>query len=68
MNYPLYRQADQTGRAVSDDGLQPLECWDLEFESRWEPWISVTVSVVCCQVLISARAETSSRGVLQCVL
>jgi hypothetical protein len=48
------RNVDPSGRAVSGVGLRPLFCWDCEFEScRAHGCLSV-VSVVCCQVEVSA--------------
>jgi hypothetical protein len=35
-------------------GLQPLTCWDCSFESRWGHGCLSLVSVLCCQVEVSA--------------
>ena len=41
--------------------LRPLDCWDCGFESRlWNGCLSL-VSVVCCQVDVSAMISYSSR-------
>ena len=40
--------------AVKGMGLRPLTCWDCGFESRrWHGCLSL-VSVVCCQVEVTA--------------
>ena len=35
-------------------GLRPLACWDCGFESRRGPGCLSVLSVVCCQVEVSA--------------
>ena len=48
--------------------LRPLTCWDRGFEShRGHGYLSV-VSVVCCQVEVSATSWSLVRGVLPTVL
>ena len=42
------------GGMVSGVGLRPLACWDCGFESHWERGYLSPVSVVCCQVEVSA--------------
>ena len=47
-----------SGRAVPGVGLRPLACWDCGFEShRGHGYLSV-VSVVCCQVKVSATSRS----------
>jgi len=46
--------ADPIRRAVQRVGLRLLACWDCGFESRWGYWCLSLVSVVCCQVEVSA--------------
>jgi hypothetical protein len=45
---------DPSGRAVWGVGLRPLAYWDCGFESRREHGCLFLVSVVCCQVEVSA--------------
>ena len=47
---------------------RPLFCWDCGFESRCGLNICLLLSVVCCQVEVSASADHSSRGVLPSVM
>ena len=49
-----YLLAGPNGRAVQVVGLRPLACWNDEFESRWGHKCHSLVSVVCCQVDVSA--------------
>ena len=35
-------------QAIKVVGLQPLDCWDSGFESRWEHGYIALVTVVCC--------------------
>ena len=46
--------AGPSDRAVKGVGLRPLACWDCGFESHRENWCFSLVSVVCCQVEVSA--------------
>jgi len=46
--------ADPSGRAVSGVGLRPLACWNFGFESRQRHGCLSLVSVVYCQVEVSA--------------
>ena len=46
--------ADPGGRAVQGFGLWPFACWDCGFESSREHGCLSVVSVVCCQVEVSA--------------
>jgi hypothetical protein len=46
--------ADPSGRAGLGLGPQPLACWDCGFESRRRFGCLSLVSVVCCQVEVSA--------------
>jgi hypothetical protein len=50
--YIMY--ANPSDRAVSGVGLQPFACWDSGFESRRGHGCLCLVSVVCCQVEVSA--------------
>jgi hypothetical protein len=55
-------------RGVQDEGLLPIAYWEYRFESRRRHGCLSLVSVVCCQVEVSAAADPSSRGVLPTVL
>jgi hypothetical protein len=56
--------ADPGVRAVYVVSLRSLACWDCGFEFlRGHRFLSL-VSVVCCHVEVSRRAEYSSRGIL----
>jgi hypothetical protein len=46
--------ADFSGLAVQGVGLQPLACCDRGFESRGRHGCLSVLSVVCCQVEVSA--------------
>jgi hypothetical protein len=46
--------ADPSGRAVYGVDLRPFACWDCGFESRRGRGCLSLVSVVCCQVEVSA--------------
>jgi len=48
--------ADPSGRAVWIMGLRPLASWDCGSESRWGHRCLSVVSVVCCQVEVSATS------------
>ena len=50
--------ASPSGRAVCSVGLQPLACWNCGFESRWGHVCLPVVSVVCCQVEVSAMSRS----------
>ena len=45
--------ADTSGRSVCV-GMRPIACWDCGFESRRRHGCLSLVSVVCCQVEVSA--------------
>jgi len=53
-------------------GLRPLACFDRGFESRRERGCLIVVSVVCCQVEVSAfsrsrvQSSPTERGVSEC--
>ena len=50
-----------TSHVVYDIGLRPLACWDCRFESRqWHRCLSL-VSVVYCQVEVSATGRSLVR-------
>jgi hypothetical protein len=51
-NYSL--DADPSGRAVYDVALRSFACWDFGFEFLRGHGYLCLVSVVCCQVGISA--------------
>ena len=60
-----FLRADTSGRAVWDECLQALACWNCEFESRPGHGCLSRVSVVCCQVEKSLwGADLPSRGFL----
>ena len=46
--------AGPSGRVVYGLGLRPLACCDRGFESHWGHGCLSVVSVVCCQVEVSA--------------
>jgi hypothetical protein len=48
------KEADLSGRAVLGVGLRSLACWDCRFESHPGNRCLSLVSVVCCQVDVSA--------------
>jgi len=50
--------ADPGGRAIYAVGLRPLACRDCEFESRQGHGCLSLVSVVCCQVEITAKSRS----------
>jgi hypothetical protein len=45
-----------SGRAVLAVGLRPLTCWDCGFESNQGHGYMSVVSVLCCQVEVSATS------------
>jgi predicted Zn-ribbon and HTH transcriptional regulator len=46
--------ANPSGRVVYSECLWPIACWDCGFESRRGHECLSVVSVVCCQVEVSA--------------
>ena len=46
--------ADPSGRVVKCVGLRPLDCWDVGFETHRGHGCLSVVSVVYCQVEVSA--------------
>jgi len=52
---------DSSGRAVCSFGLRLLACWDCGLEFRRGQWCLSLVSVVCCQVEISATVQSLNR-------
>ena len=52
--YPTTK-AGPSGRAVLDVGLWPFACWGCGFESCRKHGCLYLVSVVCCQVEVSAE-------------
>jgi hypothetical protein len=48
--------ADPSGRSVEGVGLRPPACWDHGFESHRGYGCLSLVSVVCCQVEVSASS------------
>ena len=65
-SHPIHKsRADSIGRVVWGVGLRPLACWECGFESRQRHVCLSVVSVVCCQVEISASSwSLVSRRVL----
>jgi len=51
-----FSQAGPSSRAVWGVGLRPLACWDRGFESHRQHGCLSVVSVVCCQVEVSATS------------
>ena len=66
--------ARPSGRAAQAVGLRPLACWDCGFESHREHGCLSVVSVVCCQVEVSATSwslvqrSPTECGVSLCVI
>jgi hypothetical protein len=54
--------ADTGDRAAKGMGLRPLACWDCGFEYRRVPGCLSLVSVVCCQVEVSAAGRSLVRS------
>ena len=54
VSFKLVDQHTPSGRAVYGAGLQALACWDCGFESRRCQWCLSVLSVVYCQVQVSA--------------
>ena len=50
--------ADPSGRAVWGEGQRPIACWGCDFESRRGHGCLSFVSVVCCQVEVSATGRS----------
>ena len=60
--------AEDGGRAIKGVGLGPLACWDCGFESRRGHRCLSVVSVVCCQVEVSATGRSLfQRSPTECV-
>ena len=53
-----FSQADVSGRAVWGVHMRPLACWDCRFESHWRHGSLSLVSVLCCQVEVSASGRS----------
>jgi hypothetical protein len=51
-----YLSADPSGRSIWGVDLRPLACWDYGFESCRRHGCLSLVSVVCCQVEVSATS------------
>ena len=47
-----------SGRGVQGVGLRSFACWDCGFESHQRDECLSTVSVVCCQVEVSATGRS----------
>ena len=61
--------ADPSGHAVQGVGLRPLACWDCGFESQRDHGSLYVVSVVCCQVEVSATSwSIDQRSPNDCVV
>ena len=62
------------GKVAGGVGLRPLACWDRGFESHWGHGCLSVVSVVCCQVGVSAtdcslvQGSPTDRGASLCVI
>ena len=56
-------QADASGCAVEGVCLPALTFWDCGFESHRGAWMFV-VSVVCCQVEVSATGRSLAQGAI----
>ena len=50
--------ANPNGRAFKVVGLRPCACWECGFESRRKEGCLYPVSVVCCQVEVSATGRS----------
>ena len=50
--------ADPIGRVFEGVGVRPLTYWECVFESRWGHASLPLVSVVCCQVVVSATGRS----------
>ena len=65
-------EVDPSARALYGVGLRPLVCWDCGFESRRGHVCLYVVSVVFCQVEVSATGRSlvqwspTERGVSEC--
>ena len=59
-----FRMADHSGCVVKDVDLLPIACWDFDFESRRRRGCLSLVSVVYCQVEVSATDLSLVQGVL----
>jgi hypothetical protein len=64
---PRLGAVDRGGYAVKGEGLRPLVCWDCGSNSVRDMDF-IVVSVVCCQVQVSAASRSPSRGVLPSVV
>jgi hypothetical protein len=60
--YDKSNTADSSGRAVYGVGLRQLACWDCRFESYWGHGYLSIVSVVICQVEVSAMGRSLVQG------
>ena len=60
--------ADPGGRAAQGVGLRLLTCWDCGFETSREHGCLPVVAVACCQIVVSARVDHSSKGALPIVV
>ena len=59
----VLNNVDSNGREVEGEGLLPIACWDCGFEIHWRHEYLFHVSVVCCQVEVSARGRSLDRGI-----
>ena len=57
-----FYMAGPNGRAVEGVGLRPLACWECGFESHRRHGCLSVVSVVCCQVEVSATSWSLVQG------
>ena len=66
---PILFSSSQSGRAVCGVGLRQLACWDCGFESHRGNRCLCVVSVVGCQVEVSASGQSLvQRGPTECGL
>jgi hypothetical protein len=72
LNELVFMAADPSGRAVSGMGFRPLACSEYGFKSRRGHGCLSLVSVVCCQVEVSAtwrslvQMSTTDCGASEC--
>ena len=58
----FYFCAYPSGRTVYGVGLQPLACWECGFKSSQGHGYLSLLSVVCCQVEVSAMGRSLFQG------
>ena len=61
-------EVDPSTRAFYGVGLRPFACWDCGFESHWGQGCLSLLSVVCCEVEVSASGRSLvQRSPTECV-